>query len=101
MAGTFLLENQTEDTDGTQDTITLENTTNVGKWYTICAYGTWDSATITTKISPDGGTTWIEAGEYTTFTANSAGKLLVNPGFIVRADLTDAEANTDLNCKIF
>lgn len=101
MAGTFLLENQTEDTDGTQDTITLENTANFGKYYTVCAYGTWDGATVTTKISPDDGTTWIAASASTTFTVDGTGNLYVNPGIIVRGDVINADVNTDLNLKIF
>ena len=29
---------------------------------TVYAYGTWDGATATVELSPDGGTTWVDSG---------------------------------------
>ena len=101
MSGTFLLEDQTTNTTGNQSVLKIENTANFAKWYNLYAHGIWDGATIITKISPDEGTTWDEAGEYTTFTQNGGGRLLLNPGFLVRGDLSDAGALTNLNLKIF
>ncbi|KPJ66515.1 MAG: hypothetical protein AMJ43_07735 [Coxiella sp. DG_40] len=40
---------------------------------TFVAYGTWDGATVTLEMSPDGGTTWIAIGSDTTFTADGVG----------------------------
>jgi hypothetical protein len=58
---------------------------------TIVAYGTWDTATVTIQLSPDGGTTWIDTDA--SFTANGAKNITARAGLLYRAAV--ATAGTD------
>lgn len=99
----LLLSDQTENTDGSQTTLTLSNTLNHSKFYTVVAYGTWDTATVTLKLSPDSGTTWITVGTSTTFTADGWANVYINPGadMVIRGDVTSVGASTSVSLKIF
>lgn len=98
---TFLLENQTANTDGSQSTLYLGNTLIYGSYYNIFAYGTWDTATLKLEVSPDGGTTWMEYGTTATFTANGWAKVELNPGITIRGSVSSVDTETDLNLVIF
>ena len=98
---TFLLESQTANTDGSQDTIYLGNTLIYGSYYNLFAYGTWDTATMKLEISPDSGITWLDYGTDATFTANGWAEIRLNPGITIRGSVSSVGENTDLNLVVF
>lgn len=99
MAGGFLLKNQT--TNGSGDALTILNKTSYVHFYTVVAYGTWDTATLTLQISPDDGTTWIAHSTGATFTDNGHSKVELGPGIQLRGTVSSVGTGTDLNLKIF
>ncbi len=96
----LLLEDQTANTTGTQDTLTLDASHIYGKYLTVTAYGTWDTATATLEFSPDGGTTWITAGTETTFTADGGGNFWCNRGVIIRFSLSSVGGSTSISAGV-
>jgi len=96
----LLLEDQTTNTTGNQETLVLANSLLFGKYITVVVYGTWYGATTTLEFSPDGGTTWITAGVNTTFTADGGGNFWSNYGMMVRFSVTGAGAGTSLSAGV-
>jgi len=80
------------DADGSSGTFALNGSVSV------VVSGTWNGATITTQVSPDGGTTWVAAGSTTTFTANGHA-VLEGYGLIGRLTISSA-GTTELNAWI-
>lgn len=98
----MLLTNQDSNTDGSQDTQTLENSLLFGTGLTVIAWGTWNGATVSFEVSPDGGTTWIAYSTSTNFTANGIQKAEINPDLNVkvRGSVTSVGESTDVNLAI-
>jgi N-glycosylase/DNA lyase len=93
----YFFEDQT--TNASSDSLYIANSLLQGKYITVFARGTWDSATVTTEIS-DNGEDWWEAGTNTTFTASDAGNIYCNYGFYIRATISGAGAGTELTVGI-
>jgi len=61
------------------------------------AWGTWNGATVTLNYSPDGGTTWIACGTFTTLTANGGGLFNLPAGVQLQAAISGAGGSTSLS----
>lgn len=96
----LLLENQTENTDGSQDSYELNQSQFAPNYITAVARGTWDGATVTLKFSTDDGTTWDSVGVDTVFTSNGGGNVWLSGKALIRFDLTNAGASTDITAGI-
>lgn len=96
----LLLEDQTTNTTGTQDTLALTSMNPIREYQTAVVYGDFDGATVTLEFSPDGGTTWITAGTETTFTTAGGGNFYINPTISVRFSVTSADAGTSVTAGI-
>jgi len=71
---------------------------------TMVAYDTWDTATVKLQLSPDAGTTWIDADTTNlSFTANGAGNFHAAGGsdLLYRVNVSSAGAGTLIDCKIY
>jgi hypothetical protein len=92
---TILLSNQTENGDGPE---VPWNGNQPGE---IQIYGTFDGATVTVKLSLDGGVTFTAPpqgiGE---FTAETVEPLNLNAPGIIRATVSNAGASTDLTAIV-
>ena len=65
---------------------------------TVCVYGTWDGATVTIQVSPD-GSTWIDL-EDATFTDDIATNINLNDLWQIRANISSAGGSTSLTAEI-
>jgi len=91
-----LFTDQTANANGT----TL-NWPGGSKAATFVGYGTWDTATLTLEMSPDGGTTWIPV---TGMSLTADGHLDIPPlgsGVKIRAVLASVGASTSVSARIF
>ena len=64
----YLLEDQTTDTTGDQDSFRFSPSFNNGKG-AVQATGTFDTCTVKLEFSPDRGDNWYEVTSDTTFTS--------------------------------
>lgn len=65
----------------------------------ICCSGTWDGATITIQVSPDGGTTWIDV-DHGAYTDDFVKRVSLCYGMKIRGTVSNAGASTDLSVWI-
>ena len=99
-----LLVNQTEATDGNQDSIIFEPRER-GKKRTVIVEGTFDDCQVQIEGQhPDGGA-WISLGDDLNFTANGIVETdLVSAGINVRASITKVTTavgeSTDITVRI-
>ena len=66
------------------------------KTYHVSMFGTWDTATLKLRWSPDGGVTWFDILEKT---ANFQGTVVLGPGTI-DFDMSSVGASTDVDASI-
>jgi hypothetical protein len=66
--------------------------------YTLVAWGTWDGATVSLELSPDGGTTWI-AITGASFTDDGAANIDTQAGLTYRGAVSGAGASTSVTLK--
>lgn len=96
----YLLQNQTENTDGSQVSIPIINTGRFGKYYIVAVHGTFDGAVVSIECSSDEGSTWLSCGTYSTFTSNGVCKIELGPGFYLRASLSNAGLGTNVTSTL-
>lgn len=71
---------------------------------TMAVYGTWDGGTAKLQYTPDGGTTWIDEGTNSTFTADgnvSMNQEAVTSAFEYRWNLAGAGGSVSLTFDIY
>ena len=61
--------------------------------------GTWDTATVTLKASPDGGTTWVDI-EDGAFTADVIKRIVLCSGMSIKGTVSSVGASTSLSMWI-
>lgn len=66
---------------------------------TFAVYGTFGSGTAKLQVSLNEGSTWLDVGTDTEFTANGIGNYELPPGSLLRADLSGA-TDPDLTVDI-
>lgn len=93
-----LFEEQTTNDNGTA--VLIENTFNFAKYYTLIAWGTWDSGTAKLQISPN-GTDWQDYGTDATFTSDGWYEIRLNPGISIRGVTSGGGVSMDLNLFLF
>jgi len=65
----------------------------------VVVSGTFDGATAKLQFSPDNGTTWVDVGTASTFTAAGGAGFTLN-ACKVRVNISDADASTQINAWI-
>lgn len=90
-----LLDGATGDGAGAEDSVGLASPGGASKTWTFFVWGTFDGATVTPQISPDGNE-WFDVTSFTekgmTVIEAAAGR--------VRAMVSGAGASTDLNAEL-
>jgi predicted amidohydrolase len=71
---------------------------NKGEGQVVVA-GTWVTATVKLQMSPDGGTTWVDAGSASTFTADGISSFALN-ACKVRVNVSSVGASSSVNAWI-
>ena len=65
----------------------------------VVVSGTFDTSTVKLQMSPDGGTTWVDVGSDSTFTAAGAAGFALN-SCKVRVNVSSVGASTDVDAWI-
>jgi len=82
---------------------TTEGGSTASTIHTVAIYGTWDSATATHQMSPDGGTTWINIDTTNAAaTANKVYNIEARSGATYRISVANVgSTGTSLTAKAF
>jgi len=94
----LLLDGQTANTDGTQDTYELSTNLYYSETVVKC-FGTFDGCTVTLQASAD-DTNWVAVGSDTTFTSAGFGVFYLPNKVSIRGSVTSAGASTDVSLGI-
>ena len=62
----------------------------------IVVAGTWDTATVKLQMSPDGGTTWVDVGSASTYTADGISSFALN-SCKVRVNVSSVGSSTSVS----
>ena len=92
----LLLDGQSTDTTGDQDSFEFNQPLQYD-YIVVRAFGTFDGATVSLEVSDDKGTTWWEAGEFTTFTAPDAGRAYLPNRVLIRGSVSGSGGSTDVS----
>lgn len=65
----------------------------------IVVSGTWDTATVKLQMSPDGGTTWVDVGSASTYTADGISSFALN-SCKVRVNVSSVGGSTSVSAWI-
>jgi len=89
----LLLDEQTIDTTGTQETADFNGGTGVA-----AATGVFDGCTVKLQCFVDGS--WVDLGTNTTFTTNGIGGFQLPAGYTLRGSVSSAGASTSVNLRV-